>query len=113
MEMNLRFWGSIHLALYAGADFPKCLADCHFGFEGGNRQAFPVLGLKCRNTIPFEIGYLMSLWKDRNVSFVRKINSIFEAIALSLNFRVRNDLWFPGDRRLFFYRLRKFLLTGN
>lgn len=117
MEMNLRFWGSIHLALYAGVDFPKLLADCFFGNEKESEQAQsesqPVLGLKCRNTIPFEIGYLVSLWRDPNVSVLRKFHSIWEAICLSLNFRIKNDLFFPGDRKLFWYRLSRFLIRGE
>lgn len=113
MEMNLRFWGSIHLALYSGVDFPKLLADCFFDNEKERGRVQPVLGLKCRNTIPYEVGYLVSLWRDPNVSVSRKIYSIWEAIWLSLDFRVKNDLLFPGDRKLFWYRLGRFLRTGN
>lgn len=112
MEMNLRFWGSIHLALYSGVDFPKLLADAH------TQQIFhpvprPQLNVRCRNTIPFEVGYLVSLWKDRHVSIGRKLYSILEAITLTLDPRVQNDLMFPGDNRLFWYRLITFLRTGH
>lgn len=112
MEMNLRFWGSIHLSLYAGADFPKLLASSFFGKKSTSITK-PRLGLKCRNTIPFEIGYLVSLWRDKNVPFSRKLFSIWEMILLSIDFRVKNDLFFPGDRKVFWYRLRKFLCTGE
>lgn len=113
MEMNLRFWGSIHLALYSGVDFPNLLADCFFGNEKESKRVQPVLGLKCRNTFPYEIGYLASLWRDPNVSVSRKFYSIWEAICLSLDFRIKNDLFFPGDRKLFWYRLKRFLISGN
>jgi hypothetical protein len=113
MEMNLQFWGSIHLAQYSGVDFPKLLADSFLAYETIPERFHPVVGLKCRNTIPFEIGYLVSLWRDKEVTIPRKLYSILEAIWLSLDFRVKNDLLFPGDRKLFFYRLGKFLGTGQ
>lgn len=112
MEMNLRFWGSLHLALYSGIDFPKLLAE-HFLQQNNSPIPKPIIGLKCRNTIPFEIGYLVSLWRDRSVPIVRKLYSILEAIYLSLDFRVKNDLLFPGDTKLFWYRAIKFLRTGQ
>jgi hypothetical protein len=112
MEMNLRFWGSIHLALYAGVDFPALLADSFFG-KTIPPQAPPRLGLKCRNTIPYELGYLVSLWRDQAVPISRKLFSLWEALVLSLDWRVKNDLLFPGDRGLFLYRLGQFLRTGQ
>jgi hypothetical protein len=111
MEMNLRFWGSIHLALFAGADFPKLLADAFFGKEFP--EPSPRIGVRCRNTIPFEIGYLVSLWRDPAVSIGRKLYSIWEAMMLTIDFRVEDDLLFPGDRQLFWYRLARFLRTGR
>lgn len=108
MEMNLRFWGSIHLALYAGADFPKALVDSFFGYDSTSPSQV-VIGLKCRNTIPSEIGYLLSLWRDKKVSLSRKFYSIVEMIWLTLDFRVKNDLLFPGDRKIFWYKLLQFL----
>jgi hypothetical protein len=117
MEMNLRFWGSIHLALYADVDFPKELADCFFGTETSRPQSTATapsrLGLRCRNTIPFEIGYLASLWRDKDVALSRKLFAIWEMIFLTFDFRVKNDLLFPGDRMLFWYRLWRFVRTGQ
>lgn len=109
MEMNLRFWGSIHLALYAGADFPKILADLFFKYEYVPASNV-LLGLKCRNTIPSEIGYLASLWRDKDVSLLRKFYSILEMIWLSVDFRVKNDLLFPGDRKIFWYQLLRLFM---
>jgi hypothetical protein len=111
MEMNLRFWGSLHLALFAGVDFPRLLADAFFG----HLPVEPVTGrpgVYCRNTIPYEIGYLVSLWRDPEVPKWRKAHSLIEAILLSFDPRVHNDLWFPGDRMLFFRRLGASLAGG-
>jgi hypothetical protein len=112
MEMNLRFWGSLHLALYSGVDFPQLLADAFWGRQLAESKQWK-LGIKCRNTIPFEIGYLVSLWRDGRVPLPRKLHSIWEGLWLTLDWRVKNDLLFPGDRRLFFYRLAQFLRTGT
>lgn len=108
MEMNLRFWGSLHLALFAGVDFPRLLADAFFGYlpehtVEGRR------GVICRNTIPFELGYLVSLWRDPSVSSWRKVYSLIEAIMLTLDPRVYNDMLYPGDRMLFVRRLCQML----
>ena len=113
MEMNLRFWGSLHLALYSGVDFPKLLADCFFGFENRTERPRPVLGLRCRNTIPYEIAYLVSLWRDPEVSVSLKLKSVWEAVRLSLDYRVKNDLLFPGDQKLLWHRVGRFLRSGK
>ena len=31
IELNARFWGALHHALYAGADFPRLLVDAYLG----------------------------------------------------------------------------------
>jgi predicted ATP-grasp superfamily ATP-dependent carboligase len=116
MEMNLRFWGSLHLALYSGVDFPLILAECFLGLRDQRAEierkqdSHPV---RCRNTIPFEVGYLVSLLRDPDVPRTRKLVALVEAVQLTLNPAVRNDLLFPGDRRLFWIRLKRFLITGN
>ena len=106
MEINLRFWGSLHLALFAGVDFPRLLADAFFFDEIPENVVENTKQVICRNTLPFELGYLVSLWRDRDVPLVRKLYAGLEAVTLSLNPRVRNDLLFPGDRKLFFARLK-------
>jgi len=104
MEMNLRFWGSLHLALYSGVDFPLLLADAFFG-ETPASMLEGKTGVICRNTIPNEVSYLISLLRDPMVPASRKAYAVAEAIALSVNPRVRTDLWYPGDRLLYFRRL--------
>jgi hypothetical protein len=109
MEMNLRFWGSLHLALFAGVDFPRLLADAFFGHPT-ETMVTGRLGVVCRNTIPGEVSYLVSLWRDSSVPMTKKFHSLWEAVLLTLDPRVRNDLWFPGDRALYFRQIKGFLL---
>ena len=104
MEMNLRFWGSLHLALHAGVDFPRLLADSFFGDPPAGLVEGRT-GIVCRNTLPYELGYLVSLWRDREVPAARKAWSLVEAVLLTLDPRVRSDLLYPGDRGLFWKQL--------
>jgi predicted ATP-grasp superfamily ATP-dependent carboligase len=45
LELNARFWGSLHLALAAGVDFPRLLLDSWLGHaspsQAGGRRAVP------------------------------------------------------------------------
>lgn len=110
MEMNGRFWGSLHLAMYAGVDFPCLLLDC---FHGG--AVGPVTnyrrGLQCRYTFPKDVHYVWSRLKDGNLSPAARLWSVFEFFVLLCDPRVKSDLYFPGDRALYFQSIRRFLQT--
>jgi hypothetical protein len=110
MEMNLRFWGSLHLALYAGLDLPRMLADAFLFDQVPDGIVEARRGVICRNTFPFELGYLVSLFRDPRVPRRQKAYAAIEAAALSFDPRVRNDLLYPGDRLLYFLRLKDLLL---
>lgn len=47
MEVNGRFWGSLQLAVDAGVDFPRLLADCALG-EAVERQISYRVGVRSR-----------------------------------------------------------------
>ena len=111
MEMNLRFWGSLHLALFAGGDFPRLLADAFFG-ELPDTAVIARSDVLCRHTFPQEVSYLLSLWRDREVPLARKLHALVEALTLSLDPRVKSDLFFPGDRALYFIRLKEFIMQS-
>jgi hypothetical protein len=112
MEMNLRFWGSLHLALYAGVDFPRMLADAFLFDQMPEEVVEARRDVICRNTFPFEMGYLLSLFRDPRVPLGRKVYAAIEAVILSFDPRVRIDLLYPGDRLLYFKRLKD-LLKGT
>lgn len=108
LEFNARFWGSLHLALFAGVDFPKLLVDSWVGKSFESRRAKP--GVRCRLTFPKEIEYLWSVVSDPSIGWLQKAAACAEFVTLSLNPRVSSDLWFPGDRALY---LRSILDTGR
>lgn len=107
MEMNGRFWGSLHLALYAGVDFPLLLADAFFGQMPDPVTTFPT-NVRCRQTFPGEFNYVWSRLKARQLPLAARIAPIFEFMGLSLNPAVYYDLFFPGDRKLYWINLRRF-----
>ena len=41
LELNARFWGSLHLALAAGVDFPRLLLDAWLGGASRSRAGGP------------------------------------------------------------------------
>lgn len=108
MEMNGRFWGSLHLSIYAGVDFPRLLLDTFFGKPAAAPPKYP-LGLRCRMTFPFDVQYVWSRWKDRGLGLRSRLWSVLEFVLLSADPRVRSDLLFPGDRGLYWESLKRFL----
>lgn len=108
MEMNGRFWGSLHLALHAGVDFPRLLLDAFHGLSPRPIRSYPV-GLRCRYTFPKEVQHVWSRLKDRRLGAPDRLRSVGEFVLLSLDPRVRADLWFPGDRRLYLRAAGRFL----
>jgi predicted ATP-grasp superfamily ATP-dependent carboligase len=101
LEMNGRFWGSLHLPLWAGVDFPRLLLDAFYGFAPGATLAYP-LGVRCRHTFPGELQYLWSRIKDSRLALGPKFWSVLEFLLLGANPKVHSDLFFPGDRSLYF-----------
>lgn len=109
IEINARYWGYLHLDLYAQKDFPKLQADAFFGDLKEN-MGKPITTVQCRNTFPGEVGYLLSKLKSANAGFPSKIVSLIGFFARFLMPHIKSDLYFPGDRKLYFLSLKKFLL---
>ena len=98
IEFNGRFWGSLHLALFARVDFPTLLLDAFHGRPQAAPKYRP--GVRCRNTFPEEVRYVWSRLKDRRLSLGARAWSVLEFVLLGLDPRVHNDLLYPGDRSL-------------
>jgi predicted ATP-grasp superfamily ATP-dependent carboligase len=100
IELNARFWGSLHHALYAGVDFPRLLIDAFLG-----RPPEPDVpyrdGLRCGLIVPAEVGYVQSRLRDPEVGLGARIWTVIEFFLLCFDPRIRSDLHFPGDRILF------------
>ena len=100
IELNARFWGSLHHALYAGVDFPRLLVD---GFLGGPPEPPPSYrdGVRCRLIVPAEVGYVQSRLRDPEVGRGARLWTLLEFFLLCFNPRIRSDLHFPVDRMLY------------
>jgi hypothetical protein len=109
LEMNGRFWGSLHLALWAGIDFPRLLLDAFHCCPLPAAVESYSLGVRCRYTYPGELQYVWSRWRDPELSLLQRVWSVFEFFLLSLNPRIHSDLFFPGDRGLYFAGLSQAL----
>ena len=110
MEMNGRFWGSLHLALYAGVDFPSLMLDTFHG----RPPVKPVRKwavVRCRNTFPKDVQYVWSCLKDPGLGFGPRLWAVLEFLFLFFDLKGKSDLNFPGDRKLYWIRLWRFLKT--
>lgn len=103
IEINLRFWGYLHLCLYAGVDFPRLLADDYLGLNKGEKPAIAKqVEARC---LSFEVGYLLSLIKDPDVGLFRKIGALVNFVWNGLSWHIYSDGFFPGDRGLWFHEM--------
>ncbi|MGE5483746.1 MAG: ATP-grasp domain-containing protein [Ignavibacteriales bacterium] len=59
MEVNPRFWASLHLAVECGVDFPYLLYLLATGRDVPNRHEYPA-GLKCRWLLPGDVLHFIS-----------------------------------------------------
>lgn len=111
IEINARYWGYLHLDLFAGKDFPRLQADAFFGVIredlGPSRRQ-----VTCRNTIPGEVGYLISLLKDHDVAWSRKLREAVLFVLLFFAPGHKEDLRFPGDGSLYWRMWRRFLFNS-
>jgi predicted ATP-grasp superfamily ATP-dependent carboligase len=107
LELNARFWGSLHLALFAGVDFPRLLLDAFFDRPEACDSFRP--GVSSRWTFPREVEYVRSCMKDASLPAWRRIWPVAEFFLLGLDPRVRSDLLYPGDRVLYMKMLRQSL----
>lgn len=73
MEVNGRFWGSLQLAIDAGVDFPRILADAALG-----RPVEPVTGYRMVRTRWFwgDTDHLLAVWRDSNGSGSGKLSTL-------------------------------------
>lgn len=109
LELNARYWNALNLDLLAGKDFPRYQVDAFLGL-GLTKDLGPgPLGYRARYTVPADIGYLMSRLRDARVTASAKLWTALGWFGLCLNPAVHSDLWFPGDRALYWKGWGRFL----
>lgn len=104
LEINGRLWGSLHLALRSGVNFPRLLADAHYGRLDGTQLEYR-LDVRCRHTFPLEAEYVRSCVRDGRIPGWHRWWCVIEFALLTANPAVKSDLFYPGDRRLYWIQL--------
>ena len=108
IEINSRFWAALHLDLYAGADFPRRLLECHLT-GGAGPVGRGATGFTSRWTLPMDWGHMLSKLRDPALTRTARCGAVLAFGALFLHPGVRDDLRFPGDSGLYFRQWRRFL----
>ena len=90
-------WGSLALALHAGADFPRALLECYERGRPAPQQPYQE-GVRCRNVFPGEVKHLSSILTAKgapqDVVAPSKIGAVARFVALSFNPFIHHDhLW--------------------
>ena len=80
-------------------DFPRLLLGAFLGHpETVDDYDDRVI---CRHTFPRDLEYVLSIVRDPQVAWSRRLAAFLEFPWLFLDPRVRSDLWFAGDRGLY------------
>ena len=107
IEINARYWGYLHLDLYAGKDFPRLQTDAFFGVVH-SALGPPPKGIRCRYLFPADIGYLLSILKSTETTYVERLKALVGFVGWTLDPRCHADLSFPGDRVLYWRAVKDF-----
>ncbi|WP_204844785.1 ATP-grasp domain-containing protein [Paremcibacter congregatus] len=108
IELNARYWGALHLELYAGKNFPQIQMDAFFDLDPEPRLK-PEKFQSVRYALPGDFGYMMSKVRDRNVARTGRLMAFLGFLGLFLNPFIKSDLLFPGDRYLYGLQMKKFV----
>ena len=109
IEVNSRYWLGIHVEMMMGIDIPKIHMNAFFGRESTyveNKGESSWV----RYTFPGDVGWLISRLKDGSLTLGEKLKTVLEFLWLGMDFRVKSDLNYKGDRMLYWIALKRFVL---
>ncbi|KGJ96784.1 hypothetical protein [Colwellia psychrerythraea] len=109
IELNSRYWAALNLDILAGVHFPCIHLDYFFAKMSPKEPIRLEKPIKVRNALPADFGYMLSSIKDRKVSKVKKVYIILEFFLLFIHPKIKADLLYPNDRKLYFINLRAFI----
>jgi hypothetical protein len=102
IELNPRYWQSLHLDLFAGIDFPKLQLTW---FEGkAVAQPPPPRDVVCRDLWPGEISRLIEIWRSDRFAWSQRGRESVAFLLRLFDPRITSDYIFPGDRVLYLHR---------
>ena len=108
IELNSRYWAALNLDILAGLQFPAIHVDYFLYKQKPDETLRLTKQIVVRNALPADFGYLISKIKDNNVSLPAKLKSILGFLFLPFNPSIKADLYYPGDRKLYFLNFRNF-----
>jgi predicted ATP-grasp superfamily ATP-dependent carboligase len=89
LEVNPRFWGSLHHAILSGVDFPHLL--CRMAIDGDVPPLREYrVGVRSRSLLH---GDLMHFWETRDGSTSTLASSIFRSRMICFRHRIRGPWW--------------------
>lgn len=103
IELNPRYWQSLHLDLLAGIDFPKLQMAW---FEGRTVEPPPPpQDIICGDLWPGEISRMLEIWRSARFTPGQRLHETFAFLLRLLDPRIASDYSFPGDRLLYWRRV--------
>jgi hypothetical protein len=108
IELNSRYWAALNLDILAGIHFPCIHLDYFFEKLKPKTPIRLVDHIEVRNALPADFGYMLSSLKDVNISKLKKVKIVAEFFLLFLNPKIKADLLYPNDRKLYFINLLAF-----
>ena len=103
IELNPRYWQSLHLDLLAGIDFPRLQMEW---FEGQPpAPAAAARQVTCRDLWPGEITRMMEIWRSPRFGVSQRLRETLTFLLRLLDPSVASDYAFPDDRGLYWRRV--------
>lgn len=107
IELNPRFWQSLHLDLLAGVDFPRLQMAW---FEGAAlAPAAPTRDVICSDLWPGGISRMLEIWRSPRFGRGERLRETLVFLLRLLDPRIASDYAFPGDRALYWRRVAQIL----
>jgi len=108
IELNSRYWAALHLDILGGIHFPCIHLDYFFEKLTPKTPIRLVEPIQVRNALPADFGYMLSSLKDPLIKKSKKIAIIAEFFLLFLHPKIKADLLYPNDNKLYFINLWSF-----
>ncbi len=109
IELNPRYWQSLHLDLLMGIDFPKLQLAW---FEGRKLPSLPApQDVVCGDLWPGEISRMLEIWRSARFSPAQRRRETLAFLLRLLDPRVASDYVFPGDRLVYWHRMMQVIGT--
>jgi hypothetical protein len=107
IELNPRYWQSLHLDLLAGIDFPLL----QMAWYEGRKVAAPVKvrRVTCGDLWPGEISRILEIWRSPRFAPPQRLRETAAFVLRLLDPRVASDYAFPGDSVLYWRRVAQVL----